>query len=128
MPPRPGLRPRGDDDVLQMLGKLGGDGDAAGRGVVTHTQRSVPGVDEDALKTVASTTGGEYFAATDADQLQNVLNDLPRHVTTQQQDVDISANNKLQPSDAQSRLADKGQALETWLKGKGNGGEAVAAA
>jgi Ca-activated chloride channel family protein len=48
-------------------------------------------VDEDALKSVASTTGGEYFAATDADQLQKVLTDLPKHVTTQQQDVDISA-------------------------------------
>jgi Ca-activated chloride channel family protein len=48
-------------------------------------------VDEDALKTVASTTGGEYFAATDADQLQSVLTNLPKHVTTQQQDVDISA-------------------------------------
>ena len=48
-------------------------------------------VDEEALKTVASTTGGEYFAATDADQLQSVLSSLPKHVTTQQQDVDISA-------------------------------------
>jgi Ca-activated chloride channel family protein len=48
-------------------------------------------VDEDALKTVAATTGGEYFAATDADQLQDVLANLPKHVTTQQQDVDISA-------------------------------------
>jgi Ca-activated chloride channel family protein len=48
-------------------------------------------VDEAALKTVASTTGGEYFGATDADQLQSVLDNLPRHVTTQQQDVDISA-------------------------------------
>lgn len=48
-------------------------------------------VDEAALKTVASTTGGEYFGATDADQLQSVLDNLPRHVTTQQQDVDVSA-------------------------------------
>ncbi|HEY6742823.1 MAG TPA: VWA domain-containing protein [Lapillicoccus sp.] len=48
-------------------------------------------VDEDALKAVASTTGGEYFGATDADQLQSVLDNLPKHVTTQQQDVDISA-------------------------------------
>ena len=48
-------------------------------------------VDEDALKTVASTTGGEYFAATDSDQLQDVLTNLPKHVSTQQQDVDISA-------------------------------------
>jgi Ca-activated chloride channel homolog len=48
-------------------------------------------VDEDALRTVATTTGGEYFAATDAGQLQDVLAKLPRHVTVQQQDVDISA-------------------------------------
>ncbi len=48
-------------------------------------------VDEDALRTVATTTGGEYFAATDAGQLTDVLANLPRHVTVQQQDVDISA-------------------------------------
>ena len=48
-------------------------------------------VDEAALQTVASTTGGEYFAATDADQLTDVLANLPRHVTVQQQDVDVSA-------------------------------------
>ncbi len=41
--------------------------------------------------------------------------------------VEISANDKLQLSDAQGRLATKGQELEAWLKTKGNGGEAVAA-
>ncbi len=40
-------------------------------------------VDEAALKTVAQTTGGEYFAATDADELTKVLADLPKHVTVQ---------------------------------------------
>ena len=48
-------------------------------------------VDEDALRTVARATRAEYFAATDADQLNTVLRDLPRHVTVQQQDVDLSA-------------------------------------
>lgn len=48
-------------------------------------------VDETALQTVATTTGGEYFSATDAGQLTQVLDNLPRHVTVQQQDVDISA-------------------------------------
>ncbi|MEO7061573.1 MAG: VWA domain-containing protein [Lapillicoccus sp.] len=47
-------------------------------------------VDEGALKTVATTTGGEYFGATDADQLTTVLTDLPKHVTVQRQEVDIS--------------------------------------
>jgi Ca-activated chloride channel family protein len=48
-------------------------------------------VDEPALRSVARTTGGEYFAATDADQLGAVLGDLPKHVTIQQRDVDLSA-------------------------------------
>jgi len=47
-------------------------------------------VDEDALKKVAATTGGEYFKATDAAQLNAVLNDLPKHVSVQKQEVDIS--------------------------------------
>jgi Ca-activated chloride channel family protein len=67
--------------------RFGGGRDFGGMG----GGRNFLTVDEDALKTVASTTGGEYFAATDADQLQDVLANLPKHVTTQQQDVDISA-------------------------------------
>jgi Ca-activated chloride channel family protein len=47
-------------------------------------------VDEEALQTVARTTGGEYFKARDADQLQGVLNDLPKHVVTQERDVEVS--------------------------------------
>jgi Ca-activated chloride channel homolog len=47
-------------------------------------------VDEEALQTVAETTGGEYFKAEDADQLQSVLTDLPKHVDVQEQDVEIS--------------------------------------
>ena len=48
-------------------------------------------VDVPALKGVAQRTGGEYFAATDADGLTRVLADLPRHVTVAEQDVDLSA-------------------------------------
>lgn len=48
-------------------------------------------VDEAALRSVAATSGGEYFAATDADQLSRALTDLPKHVTVQKQDVDLSA-------------------------------------
>jgi Ca-activated chloride channel family protein len=47
-------------------------------------------VDEQALQTVARTTGGEYFKASDADQLQGVLNDLPKHVDVQERNVEIS--------------------------------------
>ena len=70
-------------------GRGGGFGGGGGGG------RSFDGanyliVDEDALKKVAATTGGEYFKATDAAQLNAVLNDLPKHVSVQKQEVDIS--------------------------------------
>ncbi|HEY7721531.1 MAG TPA: VWA domain-containing protein [Pedococcus sp.] len=48
-------------------------------------------VDEDALREVADTTGGTYFRASDADQLQGVLADLPRHVDRQTREVEVSA-------------------------------------
>lgn len=48
-------------------------------------------VDEAALRGVAEITGGEYFAATDADGLTKVLADLPKHVTVTEQDIDLSA-------------------------------------
>jgi Ca-activated chloride channel family protein len=46
--------------------------------------------DEGALREVAATTGGRYFAARDADQLQSVLNDLPRQVKTTRRDIEVS--------------------------------------
>ena len=61
----------------------GGGGGGAGRNYLV--------VDEAALQLVARTTGGAYFGATDADQLDAVLNDLPKHVTVQQRDIDLSA-------------------------------------
>ncbi len=46
--------------------------------------------DEPTLRQVATTTGGTFFAATDADQLRDVLKNLPRHVVVQQRDVELS--------------------------------------
>ena len=43
------------------------------------------------MRAVATTTGGEYFRATDAKQLNTVLADLPKHVTVKQQDIEVSA-------------------------------------
>jgi Ca-activated chloride channel family protein len=54
-------------------------------------RRSFLIVDEEALQSVAETTGGAYFAARDADELTTVLADLPKHVTVQEQDLDLSA-------------------------------------
>jgi Ca-activated chloride channel family protein len=47
--------------------------------------------DEATLRRVADVTGGEYFAAADADRLQAVLDDLPRTVATQAREVELSA-------------------------------------
>lgn len=66
-----------------------GGGGGGGRGGLDG--RRYLRVDEDALRTVATTTGGEYFKATDAEQLNTVLADLPKHVTVEQQDIEISA-------------------------------------
>lgn len=46
--------------------------------------------DEPTLREVATTTGGTYFSAQGADQLQDVLGDLPLHVQIQQRKVEIS--------------------------------------
>lgn len=62
-----------------------------GNRFVDSTGRNYLVVDEDALKAVATTTKAEYFAATDAGQLDAVLGDLPQHVSVQQQDLDVSA-------------------------------------
>lgn len=67
---------------------FGGGGPGGGPGL---GGRNFLVVDEAALKGVAQTTGGEYFAATDADGLTKVLADLPKHVTVTEQDVDLSA-------------------------------------
>jgi Ca-activated chloride channel family protein len=74
--------------------QLGGTGfDAPGRGFgggFGPGSRNFLIVDEEALRTVASTTGGEYFKAQDADQLDGVLRDLPKHVDVQKRDVEVS--------------------------------------
>ncbi|MFI7587697.1 VWA domain-containing protein [Spongisporangium articulatum] len=47
--------------------------------------------DDATLRQVADTTGGEYFSAGDADQLQQVFDELPRHMRVEQHDVELSA-------------------------------------
>lgn len=69
------------------FGAFGGFG---GRGPITGNRRNFLIADEPALREVAELTGGTYFGASDADQLQSVLRDLPRQVATQRRDVEIS--------------------------------------
>jgi Ca-activated chloride channel homolog len=47
-------------------------------------------IDEEALTEVADITGGRYFRAEDADQLSDVLADLPREFGLQREDVEIT--------------------------------------
>ena len=47
-------------------------------------------IDEEALTKVADTTGGRYFRAEDADQLVDVLTDLPREFTLREQEVEVT--------------------------------------
>ena len=70
-------------------GPPGGFGGGFG-GAVGPGGRNFLVVDEAALKNVADTTGGRYFKAEDAGQLQDVLKDLPAQVDRQERTVDIS--------------------------------------
>ncbi len=47
-------------------------------------------IDEQALTDVADLTGGRYFRAEDADQLADVLTDLPREIGLHKEDVEIT--------------------------------------
>ena len=47
-------------------------------------------IDEPTLQAVAKMTGGEYFRAADAEQLDNVFGDLPREVETQHRQEEIT--------------------------------------
>jgi len=47
-------------------------------------------IDEPTLQAVADITGGEYFRAESADQLNEVFQELPRQIVVQTQEVEIS--------------------------------------
>jgi Ca-activated chloride channel family protein len=47
-------------------------------------------IDEEALTTVADTTGGRYFRAEDADQLTEVLDDLPSEFGMHSEEVEVT--------------------------------------
>jgi Ca-activated chloride channel family protein len=47
--------------------------------------------DYDSLKQVAATTGGQFYSAQDATQLQSALGDLPRAITVTHKHMDLAA-------------------------------------
>lgn len=75
----------------EQLGGNGFEGFGGPGGQPQTNRRSFLVVDEAALRDVAEVTGGQYFAADDADGLQKVLEDLPRQVEVQKQDVELTA-------------------------------------
>lgn len=48
-------------------------------------------IDEPGLQAVAETTGGQYYRAENAVQLQEALGDLPSHVTVARENVDVAS-------------------------------------
>ncbi|CAN5863308.1 VWA domain-containing protein [soil metagenome] len=48
------------------------------------------GIDETTLKQVAEKTGGNYYSATSADELQSVFEDLPTYLITKHETTEIS--------------------------------------
>ena len=68
-------------------GPRGGFGGGSGGG----TGRNPRIIDEATLQTVAEITGGEYYKAESADQLQGALADLPNHVTVVRKHIDIAS-------------------------------------
>ncbi len=76
----------------QQAGGWAGGGYGGGGGFGRERSgRSPLVIDEDALKQVATTTGGQYYRAQNADQLAEALGDLPSHVTVVRRDVDVAS-------------------------------------
>jgi Ca-activated chloride channel family protein len=72
----------------QVGGWYGGYGGGRGGGGGGRNSRVI---DEHALQVVAETTGGQYYRAENADQLQVALGDLPSQVTVAKNHVDIAS-------------------------------------
>jgi Ca-activated chloride channel family protein len=76
----------GDEDQFGFGGGFGspfGGGGGGGGGFRRE-------IDEDTLKQVADTTGGEYYIATSAGELQQVFNNLPTYVIATHETTEIS--------------------------------------
>ncbi|MBV9592242.1 MAG: VWA domain-containing protein [Actinobacteria bacterium] len=76
----------------QVGGGFGGGGGGGGFGYGGGRDGSVNPlvIDEAALKQVAGTTGGRYYRAVDAGQLDRALKDLPSTITVSHKHVDVA--------------------------------------
>ena len=86
-----GFGTRNPTTMVCTAAQLGGRGfESRGGFVGGGSGRNYLVADEATLQRVADVTGGEYFAAADADRLQRVLEDLPRTVQTQHRPIEVS--------------------------------------
>ena len=81
-----------DSSQVDGGGFFGGPGGGGGGGGFGGRTGGVDPftIDEAALKGVASTTGGKYYRAQDAGQLQTALKNLPSSITVARKHVDIA--------------------------------------
>ena len=71
----------------QFIGREPGGGFGGGGGGLGGFRR---GIDEATLQAVAAATGGKYFPAESADQLQQVFAQLPTNLITKHEAIEIS--------------------------------------
>jgi Ca-activated chloride channel family protein len=80
-----------ENQSLPYCGQPGGDpfggGGLFGGGGGGRFRR---GIDEETLKQVAAMTGGSYYSATSAGELQSVFQNLPTHLITRLETIEIS--------------------------------------
>ena len=69
----------------------GGPGSRPGGGFGGGGGRNPRVIDEDNLQAIAKITGGQYYKAESADQLQEALGDLPSQVAVMKKHVDIAS-------------------------------------
>jgi Ca-activated chloride channel family protein len=69
----------------------GGPGSRPGGGFGGGGGRNPRVIDEDNLQAIAEITGGQYYKAESADQLQEALGDLPSRVAVVKKQVDIAS-------------------------------------
>lgn len=77
----------GDGDPFAGIGGLGfgGGGNSFGGGSGFHRE-----IDEDTLKQVASMTGGKYYSASSANELNNAFKELPTYIIATRETTEIS--------------------------------------